>query len=329
MTRLARAARLLLVAASLAPAVARADPQHGIAMYGEPALPPDFVALPYANADAPKGGTIVFGELGGFDSLNPYVLRGTCAGGVQSHVFEPLMARNWDEPFGLYGLLAELVETGEDREWVEFTLRPEARFSDGSPVTVEDVVWSMQTLAEHGLPRYRNAWEKVSSVEQTGERSIRFAFSEPDAELPLIIGLRPILKKADWEGIDFEASSLRVPVGSGPYVVGSFEPGRFVSFERDPDYWGKDLPINRGVNNFDSIRYEFFVDAGVLFQAFTAGDLSVYRETNPARWAGEYGFPAVKSGAVTLGGGPAWPAFRHGGVRLQHPAPDLRRLAGA
>ena len=154
----------------------------------------------------------------------------------------------------------------------------------------------METLAEHGLPRYQNAWQKVASVEQTGERSVRFGFAEPDAELPLIIGLRPILKKADWEGVDFEASSLRVPTGSGPYVVGSFEPGRFVSFERDPDYWGRDLPINRGLSNFDTIRYEYFVDAGVLFQAFTAGDLSVFREASPARWAGEYGFPAAKSG---------------------------------
>jgi peptide/nickel transport system substrate-binding protein len=300
MTRWARTARLLLVAAGFAPAVALAEPRHGIAMYGEPALPPDFVSLPYADPDAPKGGTIVFGETGGFDSLNPYILRGRAPAGVQSHVFETLMARNWDEPFGLYGLLAESIETGPDRAWVEFTLRPEARFSDGSPVTVEDVVWSMETLAEHGLPRYRNAWEKVASVEQTGERAVRFAFSEPDAELPLIIGLRPVLKKADWEGIDFEASSLRVPTGSGPYVIGGFEPGRFVSFERDPDYWGRDLPINRGVNNFDTIRYEFFVDAGVLFQAFTAGDLSVLRETSPAKWASEYRFPGVESGAVVL-----------------------------
>jgi len=300
MTRFVWAARLTLIAAALGPATGLAEPAYGIAMYGAPQLPPDFVSLPYANPEAPKGGTIVFGETGGFDSLNPYVLRGRAPAGVQSHVFEALMARNWDEPFGLYGLLAESVEAGPNREWVEFTLRPEARFSDGSPVTVEDVVWSMQTLAEHGLPRYRNAWEKVASVEQTGERSVRFSFSEPDAELPLVIGLRPILKKTDWQGVDFEASSLRVPTGSGPYVVGAFEPGRFVSFERDPAYWGRELPINRGVNNFDTIRYEFFVDGGVLFQAFTAGDLSVYRESNPAKWASDYAFPAVKSGAVTL-----------------------------
>ena len=278
--------------------LAAAEPTHGIAMYGDPSLPPDFVSLPYANPDAPKGGTIVFGETGGFDSLNPYILKGRAPWGIQSHVFETLMARNWDEPFSLYGLLAESIETGPEREWVAFTLRPEAKFSDGSPVTVEDVIWSMETLAEEGQPRYRNAWEKVRSIEQTGERSFQLDFSEPDSELPLIIGLRPILKKADWDGVDFAQSSLRVPTGSGPYTIGAFEPGRYIRFERNPEYWGRDLPINRGLNNFDTIRYDYFVDSGVLFQAFTAGALSVYRESSPARWASEFGFPAVTSGAV-------------------------------
>lgn len=298
MTRWFDAARLALAAAAIIPALAAAEPRGGIAMYGDPALPPDFVSLPYANPDAPKGGTIAFGELGGFDSLNPYILKGRAPAAIQTHVFETLMARNWDEPFGLYGLLAETIDTGPNREWVEFTLRPEARFADGSPVTVDDVIWSMQTLAEKGLPRYQNAWGKVAKVEQTGERSVRFTFSAPDAELPLIIGLRPILKRADWDGLDFAESSLRIPTGSGPYVIDAFEPGRYITFRRNPDYWGRDLPINRGVNNFDSIRYEYYVDAGVLFQAFTGGSLSVYRELNPNRWASEYDFPAVQAGKV-------------------------------
>lgn len=267
-------------------------------MYGTPALPPDFVSLPYADPLAPKGGTIVFGEPGSFDSLNPYILKGHAPSGMQSHVFETLMARNWDEPFGLYGLLAESIETPEDRSWVEFRLRRDAKFSDGSPVTVEDVIWSMQTLAEKGLPRYSNAWSKVAKVEKVGERGVRFTFDAPDAELPLIIGLRPILKKADWDGVDFAASSLRVPVGSGPYTVGTFEPGRYITFVRNPAYWGRDLPINRGVNNFDRIRYEFYVDGGVMFQAFTAGQLSVYREQSAARWQTDYDFPAVRDGEV-------------------------------
>jgi len=292
---------LALAATMVFPALpAASEPSHGIAMYGVPSLPPDFVSLPYANPDAPSGGTIIFGETGGFDSLNPYILKGRAPWGVQTLVFETLMARNWDEPFGLYGLLAESIETGPDRGWVEFTLRAEARFSDGSPVTVEDVIWSMETLAAEGLPRYRNAWGKVASATQVGPRTVRLEFNAPDAELPLIIGLRPILKKADWDGVDFAESSLRVPVGSGPYVVGAFEPGRFIEFDRDPDYWGDELAYNRGLHNFDRVRYDYFVDAGVLFQAFTAGDISVYRESNPVTWANDYNFPAVRSGDVVL-----------------------------
>ena len=240
------------------------------------------------------------------------------------------MARNWDEPFGLYGLLAELIETGPDREWVEFTLRPEAKFSDGSPVTVEDVIWSMQTLAEKGLPRYRNAWEKVAKVEQTGERSVRFTFDAADSELPLIIGLRPILKKADWDGIDFAASSLRVPVGSGPYTDRGVRAGALHQLRAQPGLLGRGTcRSTAGVNNFDTIRYEYFVDAGVMFQAFTAGELSVYRETSPARWQSDYDFPAVTSGEVRQGGDPARAALGHGGLRLQHPPADLSGLAGA
>lgn len=298
MTRNLTAPAAALVAFLLAPAAGLSEARHGIAMYGDPALPPDFVSLPYANPDAPEGGDIVFGETGGFDSLNPYILKGRAPWGVQTHVFETLMGRNWDEPFALYGVLAESIETGPDREWVEFTLRPEARFSDGSPVTVEDVIWSMETLAEKGLPRYSNAWTKIASVTQTGDRSVRFDFNTPDNELPLIIGLRPILKKADWDGVDFAASGLRVPVGSGPYVIGDFEPGRFIAFDRDPDYWGRDIAYNRGLHNFDRIRYDYFTDSGVRFQAFSAGEVSIYREGSPAKWATDYAFPAVNSGDI-------------------------------
>lgn len=298
MTRIIRAVAGGALAICLAAAQGQAEPRHAIAMYGEPALPPDFVALPYANPDAPKGGTIVFGETGSFDSLNPYILKGRAPWAIQTLVFEPLMARNWDEPFTLYGLLAESVEVGEAGDWVEFILRPDAKFSDGSPVTADDVLWSMQTLAEKGLPRYSTAWKKVAKAEKVGERGVRFTFTAPDSELPLILGLPPILKKADWEGRDFAASSLRVPIGSGPYRIGAFEPGRNITFERNPDWWGRDLPVNRGLQNFDQVRYEFFTDAGVLFQAFTAGTLSVFRDQDPQRWATGYGFPAATSGEV-------------------------------
>jgi peptide/nickel transport system substrate-binding protein len=298
MTRFLQAALWATIVVVLTPLLALGQPRHGIAMYGEPELPPDFVSLPYANPDAPQGGSIIFGELGGFDSLNPYILKGRAPWGLQVHVFETLMGRNWNEPFALYGLLAESVETGPARDWVEFTLREEARFSDGSEVTVEDVIWSMETLAEEGLPRYSNAWKKILNVKKTGPRSVRFTFDAPDRELPLIIGLRPILKEADWQGVSFAQSSLRVPVGSGPYTVADFEPGRYITFKRNRSYWGGSLPYNRGLHNFDEIKYEYFVDAGVLFQAFGAGNLSVYREANPARWQSTFDFPAVTSGEI-------------------------------
>ncbi len=290
---LAGAVMLLAAAAG-----ARSAPRNAMAMYGEPALPPDFVSLPYVNPDAPKGGRITFGELGGFDSFNPYILKGRAPWGVRVHVYESLMARNWDEPFSLYGLLAESVRTGPNREWVEFTLRPQARFSDGSPVTVDDVIWSFRTLGEKGLPRYRNAWDKIARVERTGARSVRFTFNTPDRELPLILGLRPVLKKDSWKGRDFAESGLQMPIGSGPYVVGDFEANRYVTFRRNPDYWGRDLPINRGKNNFDEIRYEYFRDSAALFEAFKGGELSVYRETSPQRWEDQYDFPAVKRGDI-------------------------------
>lgn len=289
------------VAAALAlvvtPGLAGAQ-SHGIAMYGEPALPPDFVSLPYANPDAPKGGRIVFGESGGFDSLNPYIVNGIAPAGLTAHTVETLLGRSFDEPFTLYGLLAESVTTDEARTFVEFTLREGARFSDGSPVTVEDVIWSFETLGTKGQPRYGAAWNKIGKVEQTAERSVKFTFNTEDRELPLILGLRPILKKAQWEGKDFTLSTLEAPIGSGPYVVAEFEPGKFISYRKNPDWWGADLPFNRGQHNLDEIRYDYFGDGGVVFEAFKAGEITSWRETNPVKWEQQYDFPAVTSGDV-------------------------------
>mgnify|MGYP001268698776 CR=1 FL=1 len=289
---------LALIVALVVAVPAGAEPQHGIAMYGHPALPPDFVSLPYANPDAPKGGRIVFGEPGGFDSLNPWILKGNAPWGLGLHTVETLMGRSIDEPFTLYGLLAESVETDDARSWVEFTLRPEARFSDGSPVTIEDVMWSYETLGTKGHPRYQTAWAKVARMEQTGERSVRFTFNAPDRELALLMGMRPVLKKAQWQGKDFAAGTLEVPVGSGPYVVEAFEPGRFIRFRRNPDWWGRDLGFNRGQNNFDEIRYDYFGDGDVVFQAFTAGETTSLRETNARKWQERYDFAAIRSGEV-------------------------------
>ncbi len=192
----------------LAPGLTAAEPAHGIAMYGDPVLPPDFVSLPYANPNAPKGGRLVTGETGSFDSLNPHILKGSPPWQLRYLAYESLMGRNWDEPFTLYGLLAESVETGPDREWVEFTLREEAAFSDGTPVTVEDVLWSYETLGTKGHPRYLGSWAKVASAEAVGPRTVRFTSNVEDRELPLILGLRPILKKTQWEGKDFADSGL-------------------------------------------------------------------------------------------------------------------------
>jgi peptide/nickel transport system substrate-binding protein len=283
---------------SLAAASASAESTHGIAMYGDPALPPDFVSLPHANPDAPKGGTIRFGEGGSFDSLNPFITKGRSAVGISNLTVETLMARSYDEPFTLYGLLAESISTDDARTYVEFTLREGARFSDGSPVTVEDVMWSMETLGTIGNARYHGAWKKVASMEQTGERSVKFTFNVEDRELPLILGLRPILKKAQWEGKAFDETSLEAPIGSGPYVVDQMEPGVFISYRRNPDWWGKDLPINRGLWNFDEVRYDYFANPQAIFEAFKAGDLSSYREGNAAKWGTSYDFPAVATGDV-------------------------------
>lgn len=278
---------------------ALAEPKHGIAMYGEPVLPPDFVSLPYANPDAPKGGRIVTGNNGGFDSLNPFVRKGKVPWQLRFFAYESLMGRNRDEPFALYGLLAETIETGPNREWVEFTLRPEAKFWDGSPVTVEDVIWSYETLGTSGHPRYHGFWKKIDTIEATGERSVRITFGVEDRELALIAGLRPILKKSQWDGMDINDSTLeQVPMGTSPYMVSDFEANRYVVLSRNPDYWGKDLAFRRGTHNFDEVRIEFFGDSGVLNEAFKAGEISFLREFNAEKWATNYDFPRAQSGDV-------------------------------
>nr|WP_254054803.1 extracellular solute-binding protein [Pseudophaeobacter sp. EL27] len=268
-------------------------------MYGDPALPHDFVSLPYVNPNAPKGGKVVVGNTGGFDTLNPFAQKGTPPWQLRFWGYESLMGRSWDEAFTLYGLLAESVEVPEDRSWVEFSLRPEARFSDGSPVTIEDVIWSYEMLGTQGHLRYRGFWNKISEIRQTGPLSLRITFNTPDRELALIAGLRPILQKSQWQGKDFAASGLtEAPIGTGAYVVADFEAGRQITLKRNPDYWGKDLPFRVGTQNFDELRIDFFGDQTVLFEAFKAGELSSYREFNADKWASAYGFSAVTEGRI-------------------------------
>jgi len=282
--------------------LAWAEPSHGIAMYGDPALPPDFVSLPYANPDAPTGGRIVTAEVGSFDSLNPYILKGSVPWQLTYFISQSLMGRSLDEPFSLYGVIAETIETGPNREWVEFTLRPEARFSDGSPVTIEDVIWSYETLGTVGHPRYLGFYAKVDSIEQTGERSVRLTFNVEDRELALLAGIRPILQKAQWDGVDFAESGLDIiPITSAEYVVSDFEAGRFVELTRNPDYWGNGVvPFMNGVGNLDTVRLEFFGDETAAFEAFKTGEVNSNREFNVARWESQYDFPLVQSGDITL-----------------------------
>ncbi|MEN8832564.1 MAG: extracellular solute-binding protein [Pacificibacter sp.] len=279
--------------------MAFAEPKHGIAMYGEPDLPPDFVSLPYANPNAPKGGKIISGEGGTFDSLNPFIQKGSVPWQLRFVMAESLMGRSYGEPFTLYGVLAETIEVGPNREWAEFTLREGAKFSDGTPVTVEDVMWSYEKLGTEGHGRYASMWKQIETLEQTGPNSVKFTFNNDNRELALLVGMRPILKKAQWEGKDFTQSGFdQIPIGSSPYVISDFKPGSFVEFTRNPDYWGKDVPFMRGQANLDTIRWEFFADSSLVIEAFKAGELNTHREFNVQTWDDQYNFPAIERGDV-------------------------------
>ena len=279
----------------------RAEPKHAIAMHGEPAYPPDFTHFDYANPDAPKGGSMTVANVGSFDSLNPFIVKGTApvALRVNNYVFERLLTRSYDEPFTLYGLLAETVETPDDRSWVRFTLRPEARFSDGTPVTVDDVVFSLEALRDEGRPNYGSSYSKVTKIERDGERTVTFHFDgSGDREIPLIIGLMPILPKHIYGDGRISQASLDIPIGSGPYLVDSVDPGASVTFKLDPNYWGKDLAVNAGHYNFGTMKVEYYRDTNTMFEAFKKGLYQMQAEGDPTRWATSYDFPAVKDGRV-------------------------------
>ena len=276
-----------------------AQPQQGLAMHGAPAEADGFTHFPYVNPDAPKGGRVIFGVQGSFDSLNPLIVKGNPAEGLRDYLYESLLARANDEAFTLYGLIAESVETPDDRSSVEFTLRPEAKFSDGTPITVDDVIFSLGLLRDHGRPNHRSYYKKVTSVEQTGERKVKFTFdSSGDREMPLIIGLMTILPKHRIDPEQFEKTTLVPPIGSGPYTLAVVDPGKSVTYRRDKNYWGRDLPINRGLWNFDTIRYDYYRDGNTHFEAFKKGLYDVRAETDPGRWQTAYTFPALRDGHV-------------------------------
>ncbi len=271
---------------------------HAIAMHGKPAQPADFTAMPYVNPDAPKGGRMIASVVGAFDSLNPLIVKGIAVQQMRGYVIESLLARGHDEPFTLYGLLARSVETDDIRSYVTFRIDPRARFSDGQPVTAEDVLFSWKLLRDKGRPNLRLYYGKVASAEALDPLTVRFDCGAPDRELPLILGLMPVLPRHAVDPDSFEETSLKPPLGSGPYRVTNVQAGTSVTLTRDPNYWGRDLPINRGLWNFDEVRIDYFRESNAQFEAFKRGLYDFRVETDPLRWSEGYDFPAARHGDV-------------------------------
>ncbi|MBW4022286.1 MAG: ABC transporter substrate-binding protein [Proteobacteria bacterium] len=288
----------LLTAPWLARAQAVAKGGYGVGVIAPPALPPGFQSFPYVNLNAPKGGAVTFSEIGGFDSFNPFIIRGTPAAGA-NYIWDTLMRQSDDEAAVAYGLLAESVALAPDNRSVTFTLRGHAKFSDGSPVLASDVVWTFQTLCTKGQPFYQQYYAAVSSAEARGDRQVVFHLrAGAPREMPLILGALTVMPQAWWKGRDFTAPLIDAPLGSGPYKVEASALNRSVSYSRRADYWGADLPVCRGFYNFDRITYEYFGDPAVAFQAFKAGDIDFRNENIAKNWATGYDFPAVKKGLV-------------------------------
>ena len=277
---------------------AGAEGEHGLSLFGDLKYGPDFKHFEYADPDAPKAGSMRLAAIGTFDNLNPYIVRGVAAAGI-SQTFDTLMVSSEDEPGSEYGLIAESVEVAPDRMSVLYKLRDKARFHDGSPITPEDVVWTFDTLREKGQPMYRSYYGDVSKVETDGERGVRFHFkSAENRELPQILGQMPVLSKKYWDGRDFTKTTLEAPLGSGPYKVESVDPGRSIAYRRVPDYWAADLPVRKGRNNVDEIRYDYYRDATIALEALKAGQYDVRLENSSKAWATGYDSPALRQGLL-------------------------------
>ncbi len=295
---------VILATIAIAPTgFAEERPSHAMAMHGAPALSDPDASYPYTDAFAMRGGTLKIGEMGTFDSLNPFIVGGTkplinldrTYFVVQLHTIESLMARSADEPFTLYGLLAEHVRLPDDRSWIEFTLREGTRFSDGSPLTVDDVVFSIETLKAEGRPNLRRYYAAVETIERPAPRTVRLIFNDTaNQETPMILGLMPVLSKNYYSTREFDKTTLEPPLGSGPYILTRVDAGKQLTFERDPNYWGNDLPLNENRHNFDKIVYSYFRDETALFESFKTGDIMVRIERDAKQWATGYEFPAVK-----------------------------------
>ncbi|MFZ1681616.1 MAG: extracellular solute-binding protein [Rhizobiaceae bacterium] len=294
----------MVLASFIAGQAAVAEPRHALAMHGEPALAADFSAFPNVNRDAPKTGRVDYAVVGTFDSVNPFIVQGSAARGLidlafGNNVFEPLMQRAPDEPFTLYPLIARSVETDAERTFVEFTLDERAKFSDGMPVTPEDVIFTFELLRDHGLPRYGRSVKKIAAMQKVGERGVRFTFAgQGDRELPLILGLMPVLPRHAINPADFGKSSLVPVIGSGPYRVANIKPGELVELQRNPDYWARGIPSKVGYDNYETIRINYFRDENAMFEAFKKGLVDIFVENDPGRWNSAYDFPAATAGDV-------------------------------
>ena len=291
---------VLAVTAAAAPVLAAEDltGAHALSMFDDVKYGPGFEHFDYADPNAPAGGGIRLAALGTFDNLNPFILKGNAAAG-SGLIYDTLLTGSLDEPFTEYGLLVESIDMPADRSWVAFTLREDARWHDGRPVTVDDVIWTTETLRTKGHPIYRHYYADIAGVSQTGPRTVRFTFGDSvNRELPLIVGQINVLPKHWWEGRDFESTTLDPPLGSGPYRIAAVEPGRSITLERVPDYWGRDLAVNRGQNNIDVIRYDYYRDATVAVEAFKAGEFDFRNENNSKEWGTAYDLPDVENGRM-------------------------------
>ncbi|MGB4101830.1 MAG: extracellular solute-binding protein [Alphaproteobacteria bacterium] len=306
-----------------------AQADHAIAMHGAPKYGADFKHYDYVNPDAPTGGTLRLGIAGSFDSVNPFALRGRAAFGAsaasgQLYLYDSLLARSQDEPFTLYGLIAEDVKAAPDFSSVTFKINPAARFHDGRAITSADVLFSWQTFRDHGRPNQRTYYSKVTRVETPDKQTAIFHFTPGarggfDREMPLIMGMMQVLPESAWRARDLTAPSLTPQLGSGPYKIKSIDPGHSIIWERVDNYWAKDLPSQRGLYNFDEIRVDYYRNDQAALQAFKSGQYDVRREIDPAKWETAYTGPNLDQGFYQL------TKIPHGRTDLRAYAINLRR----
>lgn len=279
-----------------------AEKQHGIAMHGDLKKSVNFTHFDSVNPNAPKGGEYVLAVVGTFDTLNPFILKGTAPAGIREIMFESLLKKSPDEPFSLYGLVAESLEVAPDRSWITFYINPKAKWQDGTPITAKDVAFSYKTFLEKGTPNQQMTYKKIENVQVINDKTIKFSFKkidgEYDREMPLIIGMMTLIPEHYFKDKDFEKTGLTPLLTSGPYKVLKFEPGRTITYQRNPNYWAKDLPVNKGYFNFDTLRFDYYKNASVSLEAFKAGNVHSREESDPGKWEQNYNFPAVRKGLV-------------------------------